>query len=292
MERYYIPAHLISVLTDVISTSETHVSMDNLFMYADVSGDAPGGNKTLKAQEWLRRINKETTLDTLSILGKLIESYMDKPIEETSSTWTSDSHNYEWEQERKNKIKKALDRAGLTYFQGGQLATATGPATVSLANLIRSRNLEALTFEFDRAIKHVEKSPREAISAACNILESVCKVYIEEKGLGMPQKQDLQAVWKIVRVDLKLDPSQIENRDIQEILSGIIATVHGIGALRTHASSAHGAGKKPYTLKTRHARLAIHAAHTLTAFILETWEEKTILNSSSGGQLEANTHKL
>ncbi|MDC4794224.1 abortive infection family protein, partial [Acinetobacter baumannii] len=40
------------------------------------------------------------------------------------------------------------------------------------------------------------------------------------------------------------------------------------------ASSAHGQGRKLYNIKPRHARLAIHSAHTLALFILETWDEK------------------
>ncbi|MFW1737606.1 abortive infection family protein, partial [Acinetobacter sp. ULE_I080] len=43
--------------------------------------------------------------------------------------------------------------------------------------------------------------------------------------------------------------------------------------LRTHSSSAHGAGVKQYNLKPRHARLAIHAAHTIGLYILESWKE-------------------
>ena len=122
--------------------------------------------------------------------------------------------------------------------------------------------------------KNVEASPREAVSAACNILESIFKTYIEEEKLSVPNKQDLQPVWKVVRDDLGLDPSKIEERDLQEILSGIFATVNGIGALRTHASSAHGSGKKAYVLKPRHARLAVHSAHTLATFVFESWQEK------------------
>ena len=57
------------------------------------------------------------------------------------------------------------------------------------------------------------------------------------------------------------------------MLSGILSVVDGIGALRTHASSAHGEGRKLYKLKPRHARLAIHSAHTLALFVLETWDE-------------------
>lgn len=81
-------------------------------------------------------------------------------------------------------------------------------------------------------------------------------------------------MWNIVRKDLGFDPSKVEDQDLQTILTGLLALVDGIGALRTHASSAHGAGKRPYKIEPRHARLAIHAAHTVALFILESWERK------------------
>lgn len=89
-----------------------------------------------------------------------------------------------------------------------------------------------------------------------------------------PTKQDLQGLWKTVRDSLGLDTKIIEDEDLKRILSGLYSITDGIGALRTHASSAHGAGRKIYRLQPRHARLAINAAHTLTMFILESWDEK------------------
>jgi hypothetical protein len=47
--------------------------------------------------------------------------------------------------------------------------------------------------------------------------------------------------------------------------------IHGVAALRTHYGSAHGHDEQMAPIYTRHARLAVNAAHTLTVFILETW---------------------
>jgi len=60
----------------------------------------------------------------------------------------------------------------------------------------------------------------------------------------VPKKQDLQNVWKVVRGDLDFDPGSKEDDDLKRILSGVLSIVDGIGSLRTHASSAHGAEKK------------------------------------------------
>ncbi|QBZ90031.1 ATP-dependent RNA helicase HrpA [Pseudomonas viciae] len=275
MENFAIPSYLISAIADAVSSSETHAGLDSLFMYANAPGDPPEGSKAVKALEWLRRINKEGGKETLSIVGRIIEKYMEEEIEDTPSLFGGEAIIKE-KKLRIDRIKQALGRASIVYTNGGILSKGEGLATKTLSELIKSRNIQAIDFEFERALKNIESSPREAVSAACNILESVFKVYIEEHAhLIMPAKQDLQGVWKIVRADLGLDASILEERDLQEIVTGVVATVNGIGALRTHASSAHGAGKRPYKLKPRHARLAIHAAHTISAFVIETWDEKS-----------------
>jgi hypothetical protein len=178
------------------------------------------------------------------------------------------------ETEDQQKIRKALARYDLQYIRGGSIAGTLGTPSRTLEDFIRERDLPAIDQEFTRALSNVDQSPREAVSAASNILESVCKVYITDRGLEMPSKQDLKPVWSVVRKDLGFDPSAVEDKDLQVILTGLIAVVEGIGALRTHASSAHGAGRKQYKLQARHARLAIHGAHTVALFILESWKHK------------------
>jgi hypothetical protein len=279
MENYTIPSYVISAIADTVSQAETQASLDSLFMYANAPGEPPDGSKPVKALGWLRRISKESGSDSLAIIGRIIEKYLEIDIEEEPSMWVTQEQIDE-KKRRIVKIKQALERAGLSYSQGGILSRGEGLATKSLSELIKGKKIQAIDFEFDRAIKNIESSPREAVSAACNILESVFKVYIEEHShLIMPAKQDLQSVWKVVKADLGLDASKLEERDLQEIVSGVMATVNGIGALRTHASSAHGAGKRSYKLKPRHAKLAIHSAHTIAAFVLETWDEQSSPNA-------------
>ena len=212
-------------------------------------------------------MNQDESLDPLKVLGKLIEGYMEAAIDPADSFDTLVPA-------RKEKIVMVLTSCELQYVKGGRVIGVLATPSRTLEQLILERDFASINYEFDRALNSVESSTREAVSAACNILEALCKIYIEEEQLEMPAKQDLQPVWSVVRKHLGIDPSRIEDRDIQEILSGIFAVVSGIGALRTHASSAHGSGKRTYRLEPRHARLAVHAAHTLTLFILESWDKK------------------
>jgi hypothetical protein len=81
-----------------------------------------------------------------------------------------------------------------------------------------------------------------------NILESIFKTYIEDNNLTMPEKQDLQPVFKVVRADLGLEPGSVVDQDLQRIIADLFGIVDGIGALRTHAGSAHSEGRKATSL--------------------------------------------
>lgn len=260
-----IPAPLIAVVSEIVSQEETHASLDSLFMYAGAPGDPPEGSKHVKALEWLRLLNKDHSVEPLTVLGQIIEGYME---------YVPNPFNSEKQAENKKRIEEALTKTKLRYVQGGIVCTSAASPSLSLKDIIKKHDIVSINSEFDRALKNIEANPPEAVSAACNILESICKVYIEDEGLEMPKKLDLQPVWSVVRKDLGFDPKSIEDRDLKEILSGMFATVNGVAALRSHASSAHGPGRIRYNLEPRHARLAIHAAHTIAAFIMESWEKK------------------
>jgi hypothetical protein len=271
--RQVIPGAAVALCAEWVAGHETHATLDTLFAYAGAPGDPPEGSKHSKALAWLRRVNADEKVNPLRVLGLLIENYMDAPLD---SPW-ADQQVVAW----RKKVTGVLAQQRLQYLPGGKVALALGTPAHGLQEFIRERDFGAIAQEFDRAAQSVESEPREALSAASNILESVCKAYIEDEKLEMPAKQDLQSVWNVVRKELGFDPSRVEDQDLREILSGLISVVHGIGALRTHASSAHGAGRKVYRLEGRHARLAVHAAHTLSLFILESWDHKKRATSDS-----------
>lgn len=275
--RKEIPAPVIAILSENMPVVETHASLDNLFSYAEAPGEPPEGSKPVKVQAWLRRVNKESG-HPLVVLGRLIECYMELPdIEDSTSTW-SGVPTVDVKKEFKYKLEAILSRCNLTYLTGGIISDGSSAPSRSLAELIKGRDIPSIDTEFNRALANVNSEPREAVSAACNILESIFKTYITDEKLEMPQKQDLQNVWKVVRSDLGFNPGELEDEDLKKILSGVLSVVDGIGAFRTHASSAHGQGRRIYNLKPRHARLAIHSAHTIALFVLETWDERKSRN--------------
>lgn len=265
--RTIIPGPLLAVCAEIASRRETHATLDGLFSYAGASGDVPEGSKHAKSLQWLRNTNSDPKADPLTVLGRIIENYMDEILD--ASAWGDKERLQD-----RAKLAEALARSKLTYLSGGKIVGALAAPSASLESLIRQLDVPAIESEFQRAHTNVESSPREAVSAASNILESICKVIIEEEGLATPSKQDLKGVWAVVRKDLGFDTASVADQDLQRILSGLLSIIDGVGSLRTHASSAHGEGPRGYKLEPRHARLAIHAAHTAGLFVIESWDKR------------------
>lgn len=257
-----IPMPVIGLASRLLAEYYTHSEIENFFYSAGTTVPKPEGNKMLKAQSWLIAINEQEQSKSIEILGKVLQDFFGGNFVPSAA---------------RERMNATLGKNGLRYISGGTIVSAlSGGATVTLESLIKDKKFPAVLEEFDRATKNVEAEPREAISAAANILEAVCKEYIVQHKLTMPTKQDLMSLFNVVRKDLGLDPGVIEDADMRKILSGVVSVADGVASLRTHASSAHAqsTSERRYDLTPRHARLAIHASHTLVTFVLETWESE------------------
>jgi hypothetical protein len=265
-----IPIAVAAVVADVIGNKYTHAHIDSLMAAAGIEREPPPeGNKHVKTKEWLRHANR-TCPDPLSVLGKVIIELME--VKHPTPNW--DEEVVEPERVR---IRAALADYGLEYAKGGYInKSGTTGVSRTIAEIIEARDLSGLQTEFDRIRENEESDPASAVTASCALLESLFKTYIEEENLQMPSEQSIKPLWKVVRSDLKFEPSVTEDEDLRTILKGLGAIVEGLGSLRTHKGSAHGRGKVKYKIKPRHARLAAHAAFTLASFVLEAWGERGV----------------
>lgn len=269
-----IPRPIVSQIASIFSQIYTHKDLNSIFLRADAPGDVPDCNKQDKITEWLLRCNGKD-MDSLKILGKVLEEYMERIVEiDSNLSSVSDSYAHDF-LEKRQKLHELLGRYGLNYIQGGMVCkVGISSSSQSLDQILKSKNIPGIEIEFKRALAEIEKDPPASLTAACAIIESFCKVYIEERNLHAPKDATIKPLWATVAKDLGFDPSHLEDDDLKKILGGLSSIVDGVGALRTHAGSAHGRGKKIYKIQPRHARLAVHAAHTLVLFALETWDNK------------------
>ena len=244
-----------------------HAAIEALFYENGALGEPPEGSCVTKATEWLKRCAGDRAIDEYEVLGGVLAELMEADPE----------HEPNPEETRKSqrRVRKTLKKHSLEYRVGGRIQRiGDAPPMRRLRELLAGRDLDSVEAEFERALDNLESDPPAALTAACAILESLFKVYIEDHGLSEPSKKTLKPLWKTVQMDLNLEPKSHADEDLRRILSGLASVVDGIAALRTHAGSAHGRGRLRYRIKPRHARLAVHSAHLLTCFVLETWGEK------------------
>jgi len=246
----------------------SHSKLNTLFMEAGAPGDPPEGNCVNKCLLWLKRTNSDPSVDPLKVLGGVLLQFMETGA--GSPVFYGDQIK-----EHQDRIRQALARSGLAYHEGGiVLAGGQAPPVANLNDVLRRRDLPALNVEFKRALNSLESDPPAAVTAACSLLESLFKVILNEEGIPLPSKETIKPLWSAVQDTLGLNPASVTDDDIRRILSGLTSVVDGVGALRTHAGSAHGHVPQGQTLVPRHARLSVHAAHTLCLFVIETWEAR------------------
>lgn len=263
-----IPPSLIGTVAPILDGHYTHAELDALFMQSGFHGDPPQGNKTHKCLQWMRRANTELP-DALRTFGVLIAELMDGE----PTPWRLEQ--YEKDGDARDRIRAALEKEQLSYQRGGHIIGAhlKGPSK-SLAERLKVDGMAAVDVEYQRAYNTIGSDPGAAVTAACAIVESVCKHYLEAESIPLPSKQTIAPLWTEVAKNLGLSPAQMADDDLKQILSGLFSIAAGVGALRTHEGSAHGHAKRNYKIEARHARLAVHAAHTMSLFILETWEAR------------------
>lgn len=281
MSTQLIPLEIIAFLSKELPQFNSHTELDILFLSAGIASDSIlNENREKKVQRKLLNINDNCSepIQKLEIL-----------LNEVTKTVTGNDVSFGYPKTREEKkktfkenIETELNRHSFAYINGKILPSKSlSPASITLSDLIKNRNVESINREFDRALENLNTNPLDAISSACNILESIFKVYISEKGLEKPNKQTLSELWTIVKGNFNFGLEQLEQQDLRKIHSGIVSIMNGIAAIRTHASSAHGRDKEFNIPEIRQARLVVNAAHSLAVYILETWEAQDSFPQSS-----------
>ncbi|MBX3408072.1 MAG: abortive infection family protein [Phycisphaeraceae bacterium] len=150
-------------------------------------------------------------------------------------------------------------------------------AAAALTETVDALDLQSVQADFERAISDAEADPAGALTSACSTVESVCKCILDGMDRPYPNKEDISHLSNEVAKHLGLSPARTDlppllAQDLKQVLGGLQSVAGGIGALRTHFGDAHGKGKARAPIDSRIARLAIHAASTLSLFYIETWQ--------------------
>ncbi|MEG4629473.1 abortive infection family protein [Microcoleus sp. AR_TQ3_B6] len=135
--------------------------------------------------------------------------------------------------------------------------------------------------QINRMQSAIENDPILAIGTAKELIETICKTILSERGQEIENNLELPKLVKQTVKELKLTPDDIPNEakareNIQRILSNLATITNGIAELRNSYGTGHGKDSKAKGLGSRHAKLAVGAASTLAEFLLDTHNERSL----------------
>jgi len=115
---------LCAVVASVLNGS--HAQLNALFMSAGAPGEPTDESHGSKWKNWLFRAGQDPEVDSLNVLGNLLEEFMDvAPTEGDAFT--------EWNLQRE-RVVVALEEEGLRYYRGGRvLPNGTPPQEIGPA---------------------------------------------------------------------------------------------------------------------------------------------------------------
>ncbi|MGH8511126.1 MAG: transposase, partial [Gammaproteobacteria bacterium] len=122
---------ICSVVGEVIASTGSHPTLDALFISAGAPGEPPALSHHSKWKEWLFRTGQDTNVDSLAVLGGVLEEFMDLAPKLGTSEYA------EWK-ERRNRVEAALEENGLRYFRFGRVLPQ-GTSVEDNASQVRER---------------------------------------------------------------------------------------------------------------------------------------------------------
>lgn len=120
--------------------------------------------------------------------------------------------------------------------------------------------------------------PADAVLAAREMVESTCKLILDDYDEAPPKNVNLGQLYKQAAGVLDLDAAAIEgnaeaSRAAKQVLQGLVSVTAGMGELRTRIGRGHGQARQS-PARQRHAELTTSCAAAVTLFLLDTWHER------------------
>ncbi|WP_237059633.1 abortive infection family protein [Loktanella sp. M215] len=151
---------------------------------------------------------------------------------------------------------------------------ALGGSVQRIKAVAATLNSDTLYEDLRRLERIGDSEPGEAIALAKEIVESCCKLILDDRRVEYSEKAEIPELLKLLRNEIKImtdgiDESARGANEIIGILTSLGNIAHSLAPLRNAYGKGHGRGREFKGLQPRHARLAIGAASTFVDFVLD-----------------------
>ncbi len=178
------------------------------------------------------------------------------------------------------RMINALERDGF-HVVDGKIITGSGlPALDYIKETAAVFDSKHMHDQIRRMEASVDTDPSLAIGTAKELIETCCKTILAARGKAVSGTPDVSTLTKETLKELKLVPEGVPDAArgadvIKRLLSNLGTIGNGLAELRGLYGTGHGKHGSASGLGTRHAKLAVGAAATLTVFLFETHKETT-----------------
>ena len=135
MPNVRLPKAVCAAVAEVLNGS--HDSLNALFEAAGAPGPPPEQAHHTKWKTWLQRVSDDPEVDSLKVLGNLIEEFMDLPPLPSSESFGNlfgieipdpEKEYYK----HKERLVKILEENGFRYFRGGRIIQIEQPEPIDV----------------------------------------------------------------------------------------------------------------------------------------------------------------
>ena len=176
-----------------------------------------------------------------------------------------------------NDLKAFVLKDGFDFKDGRLVPVGELPAASKLKEEAIKVDSPYLLKQIERIEIQIEADPRLAIGTSKELIETVCKTILTDRGIEFDRKWELMELVKRTREELKLVPDNVPDSakaadTIRRLLGNLATITQSLAELRNSYGTGHGHDGRATGLSPRHARLAAGAACVLSKFLFETHE--------------------
>jgi hypothetical protein len=189
-------------------------------------------------------------------------------------------YNSEFAKNTFARLNDYVRRDGFEFRDGRLIAVGTLPTAAKLKEDAMRVDVPYLLQQIERIENQIESDPRLAIGTSKELVETVCKTILADRGATFDPKWELSELVKCTRGELSLVPDDVPDSakaadTIRRLLSNLGSITQSLAELRNAYGTGHGHDGRAKGLSPRHARLAAGAACTLAKFLFETHQHRS-----------------
>ena len=264
MQEYFVGTTLRTISQ---AFDDADVACDSTFMPRD------SGQRRGLVQQYYASLDFSKWED----VRKFLAVYADAMV---SLQHQFDGYNSEYAKNTFARLNDYIRRDGFDFRDGHLVAVGTLPTAAKLKEDAMRVDAPYLVQQIERIENQIESDPRLAIGTSKELVETVCKTILADRGVAFDRKWEMSDLVKRTREELNLVPDDVPDSakaadTIRRLLGNLGSITQSLAELRNAYGTGHGHDSRAKGLSPRHARLAAGAACTLAKFLFETHQHRS-----------------